>query len=716
MKTQRSKMQSQRVTINQKLTKQLRLRAGAENLFNASTNSKVKETVALELSFLNSNLQLLKEELSSINSSVEPYQSSSGKTVNIPMIPLGLKDTNSIDFSDRFSEIFSEHYGEDPSLYSDEIADLCDLRNAIRTPARNQHGVSLLLEYYNQLYFIEHRFYFPIQPQYAIYFHWYDSLTGIPSLQRSISLEKACVLFNVASLYSQIACKCDRTRRKGIEMALEYFQRAAGAYNYLRLNFSNAPTHDLSHTFLSSATKLMLAQAQECIYENLVFGGFEIQLGKCVNIAKEAMKVSEKYTASMKDLTIKDVSSFVPYIWINMCEVKSLYYRALAHYYTAMGLLKQNEAAEPTEITNLISALYVNVHDEPQVDDLARRKEDRKRLGKAHLREAKNIHVDSLETFKLCKHERANDVLEQYLQHAHSRTTNKLAEYDQDNDFFELTETPTIQAATSHNSECIPPSFKDAPVVDIFKRLGPLTVFSSKVKLGAHRLVDFSPLDLDRVDIKLKGDSPVRISSVAQRLQTLGMCEDDVIIAVGDEDVRWKDRNYVTKLMTSNNDDDLKLRLVSQLGSISMTSPTAGYGQNQSAENFLREGEVIQHNNNNNNNKLNHVQQTMPNRSKNQVRTRKTSKRTENSHRNSIGFFPRILRDPFNTLATTSEVKSSSKHQNNNNASAANGVKRRPSILGTLRRSGSQILFGSSAGQSKNSSQKKSSKSNGHAF
>ena len=69
-------------------------------------------------------------------------------------------------------DIFSEHYGEDPSLYSEEIADLCDLRNSTRTPSRNQHGVSLLLEYYNQLYFIEHRFYFPVQPSYAVYFHW----------------------------------------------------------------------------------------------------------------------------------------------------------------------------------------------------------------------------------------------------------------------------------------------------------------------------------------------------------------------------------------------------------------------------------------------------------------------------------------------------------------------------------------------------------------
>lgn len=40
----------------------------------ATTNRKLKDTVALELSFVNSNLQLLKEQLAELNSSVEIYQ------------------------------------------------------------------------------------------------------------------------------------------------------------------------------------------------------------------------------------------------------------------------------------------------------------------------------------------------------------------------------------------------------------------------------------------------------------------------------------------------------------------------------------------------------------------------------------------------------------------------------------------------------------------
>ena len=45
----------------------------------ATTNKKMKETVALELSFVNSNLQLLKEQLAELNSSVELYQTGGSK-------------------------------------------------------------------------------------------------------------------------------------------------------------------------------------------------------------------------------------------------------------------------------------------------------------------------------------------------------------------------------------------------------------------------------------------------------------------------------------------------------------------------------------------------------------------------------------------------------------------------------------------------------------
>ena len=66
----------------------------------ATNNKKLRETVALELSFVNSNLQLLKEQLAELNSSVEVYQDPEYGNAHIPMIPLGLKETKEVPFQD----------------------------------------------------------------------------------------------------------------------------------------------------------------------------------------------------------------------------------------------------------------------------------------------------------------------------------------------------------------------------------------------------------------------------------------------------------------------------------------------------------------------------------------------------------------------------------------------------------------------------------------
>lgn len=42
----------------------------------------------------------------------------------------------------------------------------------MRTPSRNQAGLELLMEYYNQLYYLDQRF-FPLHRTLGVLFHWY---------------------------------------------------------------------------------------------------------------------------------------------------------------------------------------------------------------------------------------------------------------------------------------------------------------------------------------------------------------------------------------------------------------------------------------------------------------------------------------------------------------------------------------------------------------
>ncbi|GFU00495.1 rhophilin-2 [Nephila pilipes] len=125
--TCRGKLQVQRAKLNQEINYQTMMRNGAEKLYRATTNKKLKETIALELSFVNSSLQLLKEQLADLNSSVQLYQNNSSIST-MPMVPLGLKETKEIDFKEPFKDFILEHYSEDDSKFDSAIQQLNQIR------------------------------------------------------------------------------------------------------------------------------------------------------------------------------------------------------------------------------------------------------------------------------------------------------------------------------------------------------------------------------------------------------------------------------------------------------------------------------------------------------------------------------------------------------------------------------------------------------------
>lgn len=72
----------------------------------------------------------------------------------------------------------------------------------------------------------------------------YDSLTGVPSCQRTLAFEKGSVLFNIGALYTQIGARQDRSATAGIDKAIDAFQRAAGtetAHTYLNVPLAVFP-------------------------------------------------------------------------------------------------------------------------------------------------------------------------------------------------------------------------------------------------------------------------------------------------------------------------------------------------------------------------------------------------------------------------------------------------------------------------------------------
>ncbi|XP_062380522.1 rhophilin-2 isoform X2 [Sardina pilchardus] len=554
--TGRSKLQNQRASLNQQIIKQMRMRAGAENLHKATTNNKVRESVLLELSYVNSNLQLLMEQLEALNSSVEVYQNVQ-ESASIPLIPLGLKETKDVDFAVAFKDFLLEHYSEDGNDFQDEIADLMDQRQACRTPSRSAEGIELLAGYFSQLALLESRFFAPNR-QIGLFFTWYDTFTGVPVCQQNISLERASVLFNMGALYTQIATRCNRQTSAGLQEAITAFQRATGVLHHLKETFTHTPSYDMSPAMLSMLMRMMMAQTQECVYDKIALPGIRNHFLTLLKMAQEAAKVSEMYDIAHQSMIQTPIKDNVPLFWSTMAQVKSSHYRSLAHYFTATALLDHQVSPSDDEDQQekAFSQLYDAMPDGQPPLDILKSDKERERIGKAHLRRAVLEHEEALRILRLCGELRRLDMLNEILQATHRRSLAKsaLTEDEETDQFTDYMEAPDINSKTEQRAEMeLPGSTK-----------GPLSVFSAKQRWTAPRTLRLRPEDRD-LGFTLKGEAPVQIQSLDPLCPGAaeGLREGDYLVAVAGVDCRWMSVTEVMGLLRDVDESGVDISVVS---------------------------------------------------------------------------------------------------------------------------------------------------------
>ncbi|GLI70883.1 hypothetical protein VaNZ11_015904 [Volvox africanus] len=141
----------------------------------------------------------------------------------------------------------------------------------------SQPGVrETVTKYYRYLCAMETRFPFSKEKGHAqVSFAWNDAFRPSRRVaQNSIHYEKACVLFNMASLASQQALQCDRTSADGLTAACKLFQEACGTFQLMRESESGKTDQprpvDIGPECAALLEKLMLTQAQECVYHKAV--------------------------------------------------------------------------------------------------------------------------------------------------------------------------------------------------------------------------------------------------------------------------------------------------------------------------------------------------------------------------------------------------------------------------------------------------------------
>jgi len=264
------------------------------------------------------------------------------------LLSLEAKRTDPAGWTPFIKQYIAESYAESPDQYGDECTVLDQLRSQSVNIPSHPNVLTRLQHYYAQLSQIMTKFPLDI----GIQFTWYP-ITGTASESVSYKngyFEKACVLFSMAAMYSELACSEGRDSAEGARQSCLYFQNAAGCFQHLRdvviQEIRVSPPPDMSVKSLDLLVTLMLAQAQECswrkaLIENVRHGA----------IARLAIKLSDFYL-TVADIVADDtVPNLFPPSWVLHMRTKANYFEAIAQHRKGIECAQNGKFGE--QITRL---------------------------------------------------------------------------------------------------------------------------------------------------------------------------------------------------------------------------------------------------------------------------------------------------------------------------------------------------------------------------
>ncbi|KAK3106570.1 hypothetical protein FSP39_022711 [Pinctada imbricata] len=252
-----------------------------------------------------------------------------------------LKQTQEVDLIKPLRSFIQNTFSQaDPDEYNQALNEFSKLRNLMIAKSVDKHesALEILNRYYDQLLAIENKL--PIaENQIRVTFKWRDAFDkeSLFSGKRILAIssaayEKVCMLFNIASLQSQIAEVQNHDNDEGLKTSAKYFQSAAGIYGHLKdivLSHCNQePTPDLNPDTLNALSSLMVAQAQEAIYRKAAQDRMKEAM-----VAKIAMQCSDLYSDAMKLMQLSSLKEMWPKEWIPLVVGKQAAFHGMAEYY-----------------------------------------------------------------------------------------------------------------------------------------------------------------------------------------------------------------------------------------------------------------------------------------------------------------------------------------------------------------------------------------------
>ena len=244
-------------------------------------------------------------------------------------------------------------------VVNDALSDLQDvdkLRAEILTNSNTaDKQAEQLLKYYGMLSAMELRF--PISKDGShingLTFVWWDAFkSSKKEKQQNINFEKCSILFNLAALHSQHAIDQDRQTSEGLKVACKKFQEAAGVFSYMKDHVSmrtDAPHPlDISPDASKMLEQLMLAQAQECVFEKAMNEGKSE--GVCARLGKQCYLF---YMEVVSIIAGSALNNHMDKSWTAHLKSKCLYFSAESEMLMAEAERKKDEASMGPQIARL---------------------------------------------------------------------------------------------------------------------------------------------------------------------------------------------------------------------------------------------------------------------------------------------------------------------------------------------------------------------------
>ncbi|GAM20512.1 hypothetical protein SAMD00019534_036870, partial [Acytostelium subglobosum LB1] len=262
------------------------------------------------------------------------------------MLAVDRKKSDKVDLAKPLVKYIQDHFGRQESDdHEQPLNNLQQLREDVRNiQDKTDTSKELLWKYYSLLQSLELRF--PIsENNVRISFSWTDAYKAKKYSLFSIYYERSAILFNYASLLSQLGASASRSTVDGIKKACQNFQAAAGAFNslreYISLHSECSVSPDLSSDSLTMLSTLMIAQAQECVYEKAVMDNLSDSIQ-----SKLAIQTADFYDSVHQLSNSNALKNVVDRYWSMACLIKSLIYKAIANYKVAIGLEMSQQFGE----------------------------------------------------------------------------------------------------------------------------------------------------------------------------------------------------------------------------------------------------------------------------------------------------------------------------------------------------------------------------------